>query len=153
MPSLMHKPIKVYDFPHPLCFGYSRSNLRPFGMVRLACVPAPELVLGSPPSQARLKCMLSAHLKIRGRFCHAKWRGGQILKCFGNSRLIRRSDGKHELVGGNENNFTETKEWVSLFAHEVVFTRSRQYRESFSVGCELTCRPRFQGGIHVTNLF
>jgi hypothetical protein len=105
---------------------YARSHLRPIGMVRLACVSAPELVLGNPSSQARLKFMLSARLKTRGRFCHAKWRREEILKCFGNARLIKRPDGKHELVGGNENNFAEAKEWVSLFAHEVVFTRPRR---------------------------
>jgi hypothetical protein len=124
----MHKPIKVYDFPHLLCFDDSRSNLRPFSMVRLARLSAPKLVLGSPPSQARLKFMFSTHLKARGRFCHAKWRRGKILNRFGNARLIKRPDGKHELVGGSENNFTEAREWVSLFAHEVVFTRSRRYQ-------------------------
>ena len=52
--------------------------------------------------------------------------GGQdkILHRFGNAWLIKKSDGRHELVGGNENNFTEAKEWVSLFAHEIVFKRS-----------------------------
>ena len=43
---------------------------------------------------------------------------------FGNACLIKRTDGLHELVGGNENSFTEAKEWVSLFAHEIVFKRS-----------------------------
>jgi hypothetical protein len=124
----IRKQINIYDFPHPLCRDDTRSNLRPFGMVRLACVSAAELVLGSPASQARLKFMFSTHLKTRGRFCHEKWRRGQILKCFGNARLIKRPDGKHELVGGNENNFTEAREWVSLFAHEIVFTRSRRYQ-------------------------
>jgi hypothetical protein len=124
MPPLMRKPIKFYDYPHPLCSSDSRSNLRPFDMVRLSCVSASALVLGDPSPQTRLKFMLSAHLKTRARFCHAKWRRGKILKCFGNARLIKRPDGKHELVGGDENNYTEAKEWVSLFAHEVVFTWS-----------------------------
>ena len=125
----MHNPIKVYDFPHPLCLDDSRPHLPAFGMVCLACISTPELVLGNPPSQTTtLKFMFSTHLKTRGRFCHAKWRGGQVLKCFGNARLIKRPDGKHELAGGNEINFTEAREWVSLFAHEVVFTRSRRYQ-------------------------
>ena len=52
----------------------------------------------------------------------------RILNRFGNAWLIKRADGKHELVGGNENDFTQTKEWVSLFAHEIVFNRLRVNR-------------------------
>jgi hypothetical protein len=48
----------------------------------------------------------------------------KILNHFGKARLIKWADGKHELVGGSESNFTEAKEWVSLFAHEIVFERS-----------------------------
>jgi hypothetical protein len=48
----------------------------------------------------------------------------EVVRGFGNACLIKRTDGRHELVGGNENNFTEAKEWVSLFAHEIVFKRS-----------------------------
>jgi hypothetical protein len=52
----------------------------------------------------------------------------RILNRFGNAWLIKRADGKHELVGGNESDFTQTKEWVSLFAHEIVFNRLRVNR-------------------------
>jgi hypothetical protein len=123
----MNNPIKVYDFPHPLCLDDSRPYLPAFGMVCLARISTPELVFGNPPTQTKtLKFMFSTHLTARGRFCHAKWRRGQVLKRFGNARLIIGNDGKHELIGGNETNFTEAKEWVSLFAHEVVFTRSHR---------------------------
>ena len=54
--------------------------------------------------------------------------GGKIVNRFDNALLTKRSDGKHELVGGNENDFTQTKEWVSLFAHEIVFNRLRVNR-------------------------
>jgi hypothetical protein len=37
--------------------------------------------------------------------------------------LIRGSNGKTALVGGNASDFTEAKEWVSLFAHDAVFSR------------------------------
>jgi hypothetical protein len=37
-----------------------------------------------------------------------------IIIQFGNARLIKRADGKHELVGGCEGDFTQAKEWVSL---------------------------------------
>jgi hypothetical protein len=49
---------------------------------------------------------------------------GKIRCRFGNAWLIKLADGRHELVGGTEGNFTEAKEWVSLFAHEIVFKRS-----------------------------
>jgi hypothetical protein len=129
MLPFIHKQIKIYDFPHPLCFGDYRSNLRTFSMVRLACVSALELALGNPPSQTtRLKFMLSAHLRHEGDSIAKSGNEDKILKRFGNSRLIKRSDGKYELVGGNENNFSEAKEWVSLFAHEIVFKRSLRYQ-------------------------
>jgi hypothetical protein len=48
---------------------------------------------------------------------------GRILNHFGKAWLIQRADGKHELVGGCDRDNTEAKEWVSLFAHDVVFSR------------------------------
>ena len=63
----------------------------------------------------------------------------RILNRFGNAWLIKRADGKHELVGGNAGKFTEAKEWVSLFAHEIVFSRpvKRQQQRGFSFGARL----------------
>jgi hypothetical protein len=49
-----------------------------------------------------------------------------IINRFGNAWLIPLADGKHELVGGSANDFTAAKEWVSLFAHEVVLSRPKQ---------------------------
>jgi len=62
----------------------------------------------------KLNCIISSPAKILNRF--------------GNAWLIKRVDGKHELVGGSEGDFTEAKEWVSLFAHEVVFSRPEKPR-------------------------
>ena len=45
---------------------------------------------------------------------------------FGQARLIRRIDGKHELVGGSPQDRAEAGEWVSLFAHDIVFSRPRE---------------------------
>jgi hypothetical protein len=58
----------------------------------------------------------------------------RILNHFGNAFLVQRTDGKHELVGGSDGDYTAAKEWVSLFAHEIVFTRSikRRKRRGFS---------------------
>ena len=57
---------------------------------------------------------------------------------FGNAWLIKRADGKHELVGGNAGDFTGAKEWVSLFADEIVFNRPvKQQQRRFSFGTRL----------------
>jgi hypothetical protein len=48
----------------------------------------------------------------------------RILNRFGKAWLIKRANGKHELVGGTADDCTEAKEWASLSAHEIVFTRS-----------------------------
>ena len=47
----------------------------------------------------------------------------RIVNRFGNAWLIRRANGRHELIGGTDADITEAKEWTSLFAHEVVFSR------------------------------
>jgi hypothetical protein len=58
----------------------------------------------------------------------------KIINHFGNALLIQRTDGKHELVGGSDGDYTAAKEWVSFFAHEIVFTRSvkRRRQRGFS---------------------
>jgi hypothetical protein len=53
----------------------------------------------------------------------------KIINHFGNALLIQRTDGKHELVGGSDDDYTVAKEWVSLFAHEIVFKRSVKRRQ------------------------
>jgi hypothetical protein len=50
---------------------------------------------------------------------------GRIVRQFGAARLIRNTDGTHELVGGTRNDFAAAKEWVSLFAHDIVFNLAR----------------------------
>jgi hypothetical protein len=46
----------------------------------------------------------------------------QVVRQFGDAKLIRLHNGQHELVGGTDANRSEAFEWVSLFAHEIVFT-------------------------------
>ena len=57
----------------------------------------------------------------------------RILRHFGQAPLIERADGKHELVGGSEGEYTEAKEWVSLFAHEIVFSQPMKGRLDFAL--------------------
>ena len=53
----------------------------------------------------------------------------KIINRFGYALLVQRTDGKHELVGGSDDDYTAAKEWVSLFAHEIVFARSVKRRQ------------------------
>jgi hypothetical protein len=40
---------------------------------------------------------------------------------FGPARLVRKPDGRHELIGGTADHHAAAREWCSLFAPEVVF--------------------------------
>jgi hypothetical protein len=63
----------------------------------------------------------------------------KIINHFGNALLVQRTDGKPELVGGSDGDYTAAKEWVSLFAHEIVFIRSvkRRRQRGFSFVTQL----------------
>jgi hypothetical protein len=45
-----------------------------------------------------------------------------LIAAFGTARLVRKSNGRHELIGGSADDHAAAREWCSLFAHEVVFT-------------------------------
>ena len=51
----------------------------------------------------------------------------QEIRQFGQARLIKLPNGEHELIGGSDVDRAAAFEWVSLFAHEIVFTHF--YRE------------------------
>ena len=46
----------------------------------------------------------------------------KLIRQFGNASLIRRANGQHHLIGGTDADRNAAREWVSLFAHEIVFT-------------------------------
>jgi hypothetical protein len=46
----------------------------------------------------------------------------QIVRLFGDAKLICHSNGSHELIGGTADDHTAAREWCSLFAQEVVFS-------------------------------
>ena len=52
----------------------------------------------------------------------------RVVRQFGAAKLMRRTDGQHELIGGTDADRHEAFEWASLFAHEIVFTHF--YREA-----------------------
>jgi hypothetical protein len=60
----------------------------------------------------------------------------RIIQEFGAAKLVRHADGKHELIGGTTDDVAEANEWVSLFAHEIVFSRP---------GCKPTLNSHGQG--------
>jgi len=45
---------------------------------------------------------------------------GELIACFGQARLVRKLDGKIELVGGSHQDRLAAREWISLFWHDVV---------------------------------
>ena len=47
----------------------------------------------------------------------------RVIQEFGGAKLVRHPNGKHELVGGSRADLAAANEWVSLFAHEIVFSR------------------------------
>jgi hypothetical protein len=45
---------------------------------------------------------------------------GEVIAGWGDARLIRRPDGRHQLVGGTAEDRAAAREWISLFAHDIV---------------------------------
>jgi hypothetical protein len=48
----------------------------------------------------------------------------QVVQQFGEAKLIRHTNGKYELIGGKATDVVAAREWVSLFAHDIVFSRA-----------------------------
>ena len=46
----------------------------------------------------------------------------KLVRQFGKAKLVKLPNGQHELIGGSDADRTAAFEWVSLFAHEIVFT-------------------------------
>ncbi len=51
---------------------------------------------------------------------------GEVIAGWGNARLIRHLDGRYRLAGGTDEDQAVVREWVSLFAHNIVFTTDRR---------------------------
>jgi hypothetical protein len=54
----------------------------------------------------------------------------QIIQQFGDAKLVRLPNGQHELLGGTDADRSAAFEWVSLFAHEIVFTHFHRETET-----------------------
>jgi hypothetical protein len=48
--------------------------------------------------------------------------GCQIIATFGTARLVRKPDGRHELIGGTAYDHADAREWCSIFAHDLIFS-------------------------------
>jgi len=46
---------------------------------------------------------------------------GLVIQQFGQAKLVRHRNGQHVLIGGTNADRSAAFEWVSLFAHEIVF--------------------------------
>ena len=46
----------------------------------------------------------------------------ELIARFGDARLVRHLDGRHELIGGTLDDLAAAREWCSLFAHDLVFS-------------------------------
>ena len=60
-------------------------------------------------------------MKLKNSF----WIGqteGETVAIFGSARLVKKLDGKIELIGGTAGDHADAREWCSLFAPEFVFT-------------------------------
>ena len=77
------------------------------------------------------------------RPCHAVcmkinksiWLGrttSETIAFFGIARLVKKSDGRHELIGGTADDYAAAREWCSLFHHELVFTSTPRLASSLA---------------------
>ena len=53
---------------------------------------------------------------------------GATIAAFGQARLVRQTDGRHELIAGTAEDAADARDWCSLFAHEIVFSPAPQPR-------------------------
>jgi hypothetical protein len=49
-------------------------------------------------------------------------RSHNTVQQFGRAKLVQHRNGRHELIGGSATDRAAAIEWVSLFAHEIVFS-------------------------------
>jgi hypothetical protein len=64
----------------------------------------------------------------------------QVVHQFGDAKLVRLTNGQHQLLGGSDAERTAAFEWASLFAHEIVFTHF--HRDEAAAPCR-SRKPRF----------
>jgi hypothetical protein len=68
----------------------------------------------------------------------------QLIRQFGEARLVKLPNGQHELIGGSDSDRAAAFEWVSLFAHEIVFTHFHREADVRCRSRKPLFRPRLQ---------
>lgn len=66
-------------------------------------------------------------MKIKKYHWSSLEKTSETLAFFGKAKLIRKFDGRHELVGGTAEDRTTARKWCSLFAPDVVFSDSSRH--------------------------
>jgi hypothetical protein len=56
----------------------------------------------------------------------------QHIANFGTARLVKKQDGRYELIGGTADDHAAAREWCSLFHHELVFTSTPRLASSLA---------------------
>ena len=102
------------------------------------------------PLTADLRLLASALPALRTAlraWTLGRWRRhrSRLVRQFGQARLVKLPNGEHQLLGGSDADRAAAFEWVSLFAHEIVFThfhREAVVRRPKMVG-RVALRPPF----------
>ena len=68
----------------------------------------------------------------------------RLIRQFGQAKLVRLPNGQHELIGGTDTDRSDAFEWVSLFAHEIVFTHYHRETEGHCRSRQPIFAPRLQ---------
>jgi hypothetical protein len=74
---------------------------------------------------------------------------GRVIRKFGEAKLLKHANGKHELIGGSTADIADANDWVSLFAHEVVITRAGGRRMVGNQSKTTGMTFRFQPGLAI----
>ena len=53
----------------------------------------------------------------------------QLVQQFGRAKLVKLTNGQHELIGGTNADRAAAFEWSTLFAHKIVFTHFHRDQE------------------------
>jgi len=59
-------------------------------------------------------------MKLNNSYWHGQTKG-ETMATFGAARLVKKLNGKIELIGGTAEDHADAREWCSLFAPETVF--------------------------------
>jgi len=68
----------------------------------------------------------------------------KLIRQFGQAKLVKLPNGQHELIGGSDADRSDAFEWVSLFAHEIVFTHYHRETEGHCRSRQPVFTPRLQ---------